>query len=162
MNPSTQIKASTLGSALAIRRLNRGRWGLLGLYVFLASILIGLVSFFLVRHEGGVHEAIAQYLFPESWHFAVHHLIDRFLASQSRLVLVNVAIMSSFLLISLVLFHVKERLSFGFERDLQLIDDPANELPLMVEFWEEVKLFLFYITMTMSLFWVAYHPAPWR
>jgi hypothetical protein len=162
MNLNQQLKESTLASAMSIRSLKRRRWGTLGLYVLLASILIGLVSAFFVSHEGEVHQTIAHYLFPESWHFAVHHLIERFLASQSRLVLVNVAIMSSLLLISMVLFRVKERLSFGFEQDAELISEPADELPLLVEFWEEVKLFLFYITMTMTLFWVAYHPAPWR
>jgi len=162
MNLKHQFKEATIASPLAIRSLKRVRWGTLGLYVLLGTILIGLVSAFFVRHEGRVHQTIADYLFPESWHFAVQHLIDRFLASQSRLVLVNVAIMSSFLLISLVLFRVKERLSFGYEQDAELISEPADELPLMVEFWEEVKLFLFYITTTMSLFWVAHHPAPWR
>ncbi|MGH2830115.1 MAG: hypothetical protein ACRDJM_06500, partial [Actinomycetota bacterium] len=72
-------------------------------------------------------------------------------------------ISGSLLVVTMLLFSVKERLSASFEAGANLAGGrPMRELPLWLQAWEEIKLFLLFIAVQMAVFWIGYHPGAWR
>ena len=159
--PSAEPQAG-LGAALAapscIARLPARTYLWLGIYVVLAGGLLALVGHELVKHKDDLRQLVMDYLLPESWHFAGGLLIDRFLASQELSVLVNAAVGGSLLLVSLLLFPIKEAVSASYETRANLTGQPIEELPLWLQGWEEVKLVLLYLAAQGLIFWIGYYP----
>ena len=102
------------------------------------------------------------YLFPESWREALGFVVDRLLDVQLKTIVANATITGALLLVTILLFPIKELLSASFEREARLIDDPVREHPLWLQAWEEIKLFLAFIAIQGSVFWIGYSPASWR
>lgn len=162
MNIGEQITCAAWQAPTAITRL-RGKAKLwLGIYILMAAALLGGFAALLISNQDGIRNALLGYLFPKSWHFASGLLIDHLLASQTREVLINASISGTLVLLSLFLFPVKEKLSAAFETESQLIDEPTTEFPLWYQGLEEVRLVILYLTVYMVVFWIGYHPLPWR
>jgi hypothetical protein len=157
-----QLQHALVESPKAILRLPSASWVFAGFYMTACAILCVLLTATMATNEGRVGEVALGWLFPESWHFVISGMGEFFLRSQSLQVLVNMAVAGSVVLVSITLFPLKEHLSHSYEKEAGLTDESVNPLPLHVEAWEETKLLLLYATCFMSVFWVGYHPSPWR
>ena len=157
-----QLRLSLFGAPRSIVSIPRRTVGYFFLYLGLCAVVLGLTAWMIGRSEGFVRGLLLTYLFPESWHDAMGLVVDKFLDRQIRAVLANATIGGSLLMVSLLLFPVKEMLSASFEREAQLIDDPIGEHPLWEQAWEEIKLFLAYIAIQGTVFWIGYSPVTWR
>jgi hypothetical protein len=157
-----QLHHALVESPKAILRLPSASWVFAGFYMTACAILCVLLTATMATNEGRVGEVALGWLFPESWHFVISGMGEFFLRSQSLQVLVNMAVAGSVVLVSITLFPLKEHLSHSYEKEAGLTDESVNPLPLHVEAWEETKLLLLYATCFMSVFWVGYHPSPWR
>lgn len=162
MGPLAQLAHSVVLAPLAPLRLRARSLGWLALYLLLAGAILGGVAWFLVSHQAQLKQALLRHLLPQSWTTAGGVLLDWLLASQSRAVLINATVSGTLVLISVLLFPVKERVSAAFERDARLTDEPPEEFPLWFQGLEELKLVILYLTAQMAIFWIGYHPSPAR
>jgi len=151
-----------LYSPAAVAKLPARSWGWLALYLALAAAVLGGFGWLVVAHAGALRGAAVRYLFPESWHFAAGYVVDRFLDAQQLAILMNAIIAGSLLLVTVLLFYVKEMLSASFEQGANLTGKPMRELPLWLQAWEEIKLFLLFLGVQGSIFWIDYYPGDWR
>ena len=146
----------------ALFRLPAKSWVYLAIYLALSAGVLSLAGWLITRSEGAAKGLLLAYLFPEAWHSTLDFVADRFFATQLRAILANLTITGALLLVSILLFPIKELLSASFERESKLIDDPESEFPLWLQGWEEIKLFLAFIAIQGSVFWIGYSPASWR
>jgi hypothetical protein len=135
---------------------------LLVLYVALATSLLGVVAVELMRHKGDLLHYAALYVLPAEWEPVARVLVERFLASQHRPVIINAIVGASLVLVAMLLFPLKERVSAAIERRYQLADEPPREFPLWFQAVEETALFLAFAAAQMTIFWIGYAPDPTR
>lgn len=154
--------AAWAAAPFAPLRLRGRALALLLVYVLAAAGLLALTAALLLAHQDDLRKALLSYLFPESWHFAADLLVTRFLASQSKAVIVNAAVSGTLVGISVLLFPLKEKVSAAFERESALTTDPIDEFPLWRQALEEGKLVFIYLTAQLSIFWLGYPPDPTR
>jgi hypothetical protein len=147
---------------LSMRRLRVGSAAWLAVYLALATAIFTLVGRFIIAHQGDARRAFVAYIFPERWHDAGNLLVERLFGAQQHAVLVNAAVGASLLLVQVLLFPVKERLSARFERDARLTDEPGPGLPLLVEAREELLLALAFFAAQGGIFWLGYSQDPGR
>lgn len=162
LGPGGQLAAALVGAPAALLRLRAGAWALLLLYILLAGGLLGGAAALLLSHQEQARAAILGYVLPESWLVAADWLIQRFLASQTRAVLVNALISGTLVLTSVLLFPLKERVSAAFERGSKLTDAEPRELPLRVQGWQELSLLLLVLALQLGIIWLGYPPDPTR
>jgi hypothetical protein len=162
MSPLAQIAHSLFWAPLAPLRLRPRAVGWLVVYVLLAGGILGGLAWFLIAHQDDLRQALLEHLFPKSWTTTAGLLIDRFFATQTRAVLINATVSGTLLLISVLLFPIKEKLSDAFERGARLTEEEPHEFPLWFQAFEEVKLVILYATVQMAIFWIGYHPSPLR
>lgn len=146
----------------ALRRLSGRCWGLFFAYLTAAALLLGVTAALLINNEDRLRALVVAYVLPESWRFAGELLIGYFLSSQAKEVLANAMASGALVLVALVLFPLKEKLSASFEQDAGLTAEPLDEFPLWLQAFEEIKLALLYVTAFMVIFWIGYHPDPTR
>jgi hypothetical protein len=146
--------------ALLRLRLRSAAW--LILYLILCAALLSAVAWALHAHRDDLIERSIAYVAPASWHFAVRHLIDRMFGSQVRAVLVNASVGASLVLVSALLFPLKERVSRAFEADARLTAEPVREFAAPLRALEELALFVVFLTAQMTIFWIGYAPDPGR
>jgi len=148
------------------------------LYVLLAAGILGGLAWLLIANQEDLRQAILRYLLPESWTTTGGVMLDWFFATQTRAVLVNGTVSGTLVLISVLLFPVKEKVSAAFEKDVRLTSEPPHEsrssrpsgalrdeaagFPLWFQGLEELKLVLLYVAAQMVIFWIGYHPNPLR
>ncbi len=132
------------------------------IYLLACTTVLGVVGWQLQAHQRDLFAALARYLFPENWHVAAEQLVERFLKAQVREVLINATVGTSMLLLSMLLFPLKEKLSAAVERDARLSHEEPRELPLWLQGLEEVWLFLMFLAAQLSIFWLGYPPDPAR
>ncbi len=161
MSPGRQL-ALALRAPVAIARLSRRSWSWLALYLALASAVLGACAWAIATHREPLRALVLDYLFPASWHDAARFVADRFFAEQQLAIVTNAVIGGSLLLVTVLLFYVQELLSASFEIDDALCDEPIRELPLWMQGWEELKLFLLFVAVQASIFWIDYYPGAWR
>jgi len=157
-----QLFAALVGAPAAPLRLRGRAWGLLLLYVLLAGGVLGGLAALLLTYQEQARAALLGHVLPESWIVVAELLIDRFLAAQTRAVLVNALITGTLVLISVLLFPLKERLGAAFERGSGLTERPGRELPLLLQAGQELKLLLLYLALQLSIIWLGYTPDPTR
>ena len=153
--------ALVLGPA-APARLRRRGWAFLALYLALAGAILGVVGWLAVTYRKDAVRLVAAYLFPDSWRVAAELLVERFARVQGHVVLVNAIIGGSLILVQLLLFPLKEKLSATFEAEARLTDRPPDEFPLWHQAWEEIILFLLFLAAQGSIFWLGWTAEPWR
>jgi len=162
MSTKEQFRQAVIEAPKAILRVPSKCWVVACFYVAACSLICLAVSVLLVSNEGQLWDSFLHTMFPDDWHFVVRKLGYFFFESQSTQVLINMAVAGSVLLVSILLFPIKEKLSYTYESQGKLSEDEVDPLPLHLEAWEETKLVCLYAAMMMSIFWVGYHPDPWR
>ena len=162
MTVVAQLWHALVAGPLTLLRLRGRSLGLLLVYLVLCAGVLSVGGWLVLRHRADALDALAAYLFPESWRVVAEQLIERFLRSQVRAVLVNAAVSASLDLLALLLFRIKERLSIAVELQLRLTDEPRAEFSLPFQVWEELVLVLALVAAQMSVFWIGYPPDPTR
>ena len=157
-----QLSAALVGAPAAPLRLRGRARTLLLLYVLLAGALLGGLAAALLTYQEQARAALLGHVLPRSWIVVAELLINRFLATQTRAVLVNALVTGTLVAISVLLFPLKERLGAAFERGAGLTDGPPRELPLRVQAGQELKLLLLYLALQLSIVWLGYPPDPAR
>jgi hypothetical protein len=157
-----QLYHALFRGPLAILQLRGRAFGLFVVYLLACAALLALAGHLILTHRQDLIAAVSAYLFPESWRFAMEQLFERFLRSQVRGVLVNATVGGSLLLVSALLFPLKERVSAAFEARARLTTDPVREFPLWFQALEEINLAALFVTAQMSIFWIGYPPDPLR
>lgn len=161
MTLGEQIRAG-IAAPLAFLAMRPATWLWCLLYLGLAGGVLFGVAEAAAAYHGDVEALLLGYLFPESWQPAARLLVELYFESQARAVLLNAVVAGALVLVSLLLFPVKERLSASFEARNRLTDAPHRELPLWRQGLEELKLLLLYVTAQMLIFRLGYHPDPAR
>jgi hypothetical protein len=154
--------AAAVRAPLCVARLPPRTWALLALYAALATGVLGAVAWAVREYEGGLRRLVLSYVLPESWQFAAEYVVDRFFAAQQGIVLTNAIIAGSLALVTVLLFYVKELVSLSYEQGAALTGEPVRELPLWMQAWEEIKLFLLFLAVQGSIFWIGYGAGEWR
>lgn len=161
MTTVQQLKESLFFApkSLLLIRKNTAQWAVV---YFLAGLF--LFSFFiwqLLEHEADLKAMLLDYFFPQSWHGISEQLANFLFDSQTKTVIANVIIAGSLVFASMFLFPIKEKYSAVFEKESRLSNGSAFEFPLWLQAWEEVKLFLFYLTAQSVILWIGYYPYLW-
>jgi hypothetical protein len=139
----------------------RGRgWAWLVVYLLGCAAILGLAGGWILRHEDDLVGWIASYVVRDSWRPAAELVVEQLLATQQKEILVNAVVSASLVLVSLLLFPVKEKLSGTFEREARLTGGDGGGFPLLFEAGEEVKLFLWFVAAQTTIFWIGYPPDP--
>ncbi len=162
MGPGEQFVHAVWHGPASIRKLRGRGWAWWFFYLACAAGILGLIGWQFVEHRADMVGWVASYIFPESWRFAAQALIDYFFKSQLRAVVINAIIGASLMVVQVLLFPVKEKLSATFEKEAKVADESPGELPLWVEGIEEVQLFILFLTAQMTIFWIGYSPEPFR
>jgi hypothetical protein len=131
-------------------------------YLALCAAILAVVAHEVVKHQQDLFDLVSAYILPSEWKTTGHYLVEKFLKSQVREVLINATVGGSLVLLSMLLFPVKERVSSSFETGARLVKEPFRELPLWLQALEELNLFVLYVTAQMCIFWVGYPPDPMR
>ena len=158
----SQLAHSLIWAPLSPLRLRPRAVAYLLQYIACAGAILGGTAWFLVAHQDDLRQVLLRYLLPESWVAAGGVLVDWFLATQTRAVVVNATVGGTLVLISVLLFPLKERVSAAYERGADLTDDAPSEFPLWFQAAEELKLVLLYVAAQMLILWIGYHPHPLR
>lgn len=133
----------------------------LGIYFISAFAVFSLFTSLLITHQEAIKNILLDYFFPQSWHGISQKLANFFFESQAKIVIGNMIISGSLVLASIFLFPIKEKYSAEFEKDAKYPNGPVKEFPLSYQAWEEIKLFLFYLTAQSVILWIGYYPYPW-
>lgn len=129
----------------------------------LTAILISAAGFFLYRQYGDtILTEARRFIFPEEWEPVIQPLVDYLIKTQAITVLANALTGVFLVLISAVLFPLKEKISYSFEQQKQMSPEKVSEFGLFFQAWEEVKLVLSFAALQMSVFWLGYHTDPYR
>jgi hypothetical protein len=153
---------AVLAAPFTLLRLRGRAIVLLAVYLLLAAGLLGIVAVAFVRHRGDLLHLAALYVLPEEWEPIGRILVERYLSSQLRPVLVNGTVGLSLVLVAALLFPLKERVSAAIEREARLVDEPPREFPLWFQAFEEIVLFLAFAASQMTIFWIGYAADPTR
>lgn len=132
------------------------------IYSLLAGAILALVAGLIISHQDDIKQLIFNYLFPESWHTTMDMLYQRFIAAQSRTVLINAIVTGAILLVTMLLFPLKEKVSAVYESDGKLTPHEIKEFPLWLQGLEEFKLLILYLAVQLSIIWLGYPPSPAR
>jgi hypothetical protein len=151
---------AVLKSALCLRALPARTWRWIGLYVLTGSALLGLIVFLWRTFEDDIEASLTAYFFPDSWGSIARWIMRRLLAAQTAPLVVSAVASLAGLLVTLLLFPLKSRISASYDAERGLAPEPPQEMTLRVEAWEEVKLFLAFLALQASLFWLGYFEIP--
>ena len=145
--------------SLSLIRKNTAQWA--GVYFLAGFFLFSLFIWQLLDNEEAIKSMLLDYFFPKSWHGFSEEIAKFIFDSQAKTVIANGIIAGSLVFASMFLFPIKEKYSAVFERESGLSDGSAFEFPLWLQAWEEVKLFLFYLTSQLVILWIGYYPFWW-
>lgn len=161
MNLFKQLKLTLIDAPISLRRLKKGSfvWG--AIYSLSTFIVFGLFVWLMLSNQQAIKELLLDYLFPKSWQNISEKLVEFLFESQAKVVLSNMILSGSLVLASITLFPVKEKYSAAFEQDGDYQNGAIKEFPLFLQAWEEVKLFLLYLTAQSVILWIGYYPYQW-
>ncbi|MCO7224962.1 hypothetical protein [Pleionea sp. CnH1-48] len=154
-----QIKQVLYRAPIAsISQLRRSSSQSMLLY-YLSSLILFTVFIGLYNHfQADFKQGLLDYLFPPSWHDLTEDFVHFFYAAQAKVVLSNMILSTSLVFASIFLFPLKERFSAHFEKDSAYNNGAGKEFPLILQAWEETKLFLLYLTAQLIILWIGYYP----
>lgn len=141
----------------------RGAWGLTALYFVLVAFALAGTGWALTTGRPALSDALLRYVFPADWMPWVEPLAQGILSGQGNVVFVNAALMTGIAVAAALLFPLKERVSRAFEAGAAWAPDaPVRELPLLFQAFEETRIFLVYLSLQLTLFWVGLSANPAR
>ena len=139
-------------SLARVYRLSGETWRQLAIYLILVVSVLTLVALSVHRYGPDLIEIVLHFLLPENWLFAGRTLVERMLDAQSLAVLINTGMATVIMLVSLITFPLKERVSASYEQDTQCTGARApNEPPLWRQALEECELGVFYLALTLMV-----------
>lgn len=163
-----QLRMALVEAPGVLARMSGRSWALFSLYFLLSAGLLGLLVLLFDTQEKNLQRAAMSFLFPEEWHPFLDFLLAFVVKSQAQQVLVNVILMVTLTLVSMVFFWSKELLSQAIERDRLARGDP-NAAParwrdnaIWWEGLEEIKWTLMSLAAILVVLWVGHDVAPWR
>jgi hypothetical protein len=153
----------TVVRAPAAPSLLRSRaWGLLVIYLGLAVLLLGGLGVLVASQQEQLCRALLGYVLPDRLVFAGELLLRYVVNSQAQAVLVNAFASGTLVVVAVLLFPVKEKLSAVFEQESGLTGQPVDEFPLWRQGLEELKLLILYAAAFAGIFWIGYAPGAGR
>lgn len=161
MNVLKQLKLPLIDSPLSLRFIKKRSltWGIF--YSICTFVVFGLFIWAMLSHQDEIKALLLDYLFPKSWQGISEKLANFMFESQTKTVLSNMILSGSLVLASITLFPVKEKYSAEFEQDAGYSNGSIREFPLTLQAWEEIKLFLLYLTAQSVILWIGYYPYQW-
>lgn len=157
----TQLYHALIASPFIIKRGKKLFFLSLLLYLTVGLIVFGSFSYYLIKNQDAIRQAVMSYFLPESWHFISDKLAHFFFESQTKTVLASMIISGSLVVASIILFPIKEYCSAKFELESEYNNGPKKEFPLWMQALEECKLFALYITAQSIIFAIGYYPYSW-
>ncbi len=138
-----------------------------GILLLLYGCIVGgvfvSIGLFLANHHADLQAAIIRFFLPEDWVFVGEYLFERFIDGQSIVVLVNAAVSGAVVGVSALTFLLKEKISLSYEKDTDCaVDYVHREPPLWVQGYEEIKLVIFYIAMTLLVLRLGVSSEDWH
>lgn len=147
----------------ALRVVPRGARPLLLLYLALAALVFTAVGWGMTVGRPALTQAALRYVFPADWLPWVEPLMRGLAESQADLVFVNATLMVGVACVAALLFPLKERLSRAFETGQTWAPSaPVAELPFAFQVFEETRLFLVYVSLQLTFFWIGLSADPTR
>lgn len=145
--------------SVTLLRKNSLRW--LFIYLISGLTIFSIFIWIMLSNQENIKNALLTYFFPHSWHETSEKLANFFFESQAKTVLSNMILAGSLVVASMFLFPIKEKFSAEFEKDAGYKNGRTKEFPLIYQAWEEVKLFLLYLTAQSVILWIGYYPYSW-
>jgi len=161
MTVFSQITESWVNAPCSLSRIKRRSAIWMAAYLTGSLIVFSLFVWLLNENELAIKNALLAYFFPQSWISISEQLANFLFESQTKTVIGNAILGASLVISSMLMFPVKEKYSAEFEKDANYSNGPSQEFPLWLQAWEEVKLFLFYVTAQAVILWLGYYPYNW-
>jgi len=156
-----QLKICLVDSFSSLKNIRSKTALWLGIYYFIGLLVFGFLVWQLTENQVSIKNSILDYLFPKSWHGISDMLANFLYESQAKVVLGNLIISTSFILASIFLFPIKEKLSQVFEQESNFHSGEYQEFSLFQQAIEESKLLLFYFSIQSLILWIGYYPYVW-
>ena len=156
-----QLRICLIDSFVSLKNIRSKTVVWLGIYYFIGLLAFGFLVWQLTENQVSIKNSILDYLFPKSWHGISDILANFLYESQAKVVLGNLIISTSFILASVFLFPIKEKLSQVFERESNFHSGEYQEFSLFQQAIEESKLLLFYFSIQSLILWIGYYPYAW-
>ncbi len=156
-----QLRICLIDSFKSLKNIRAKTLLWLGIYYSIGLLIFGLLVWQLIENQVSIKNAILDYLFPKSWQGISEILADFLFESQAKVVLGNLVISTSFVLASIFLFPIKEKLSQAFEQESNFHSGEYQEFSLFQQVVEESKLLLFYFSIQSLILWIGYYPYVW-
>ncbi len=161
MNILSQLKIVFVESPASLLKLNKESIIWSAIYSVIAILVFGLLFIFLISHQDTIKSTVLDYLFPKSWQMITERLANFLFESQTKIVLSNMVLSGSLVMSSIFLFPIKEKYSAVFEKCCPQKNQTPKEYPLIIQFFEETKLFFIYLTVQSFILWLGYYPYQW-
>jgi len=156
-----QLKEAFYYAPLSLIELRKNSTIWLFIYLMTGLAIFSVFTWAMLSNQDEIKSAFLSYLFPHSWHEIAEDLVNFLYESQAKSVLSNMILSGSLVVSSMFLFPIKEKYSAEFEKDAKYQNGKIKEYPLIVQAWEEVKLFLIYLTAQSVILWIGYYPYQW-
>lgn len=156
-----QLTVCLVDSFLSLKNIRVKTLIWLGIYYCIGLLIFGLLVWQLIENQEAIRNSVLDYLFPKSWHGISDRLANFLYESQAKVVLGNLVISTSFVLASIFLFPIKEKLSQVFEQECNFHGGNYKEFSLIQQAIEESKLLLFYFSIQSLILWIGYYPYAW-
>ena len=161
MNLLRSLSEALIHAPLSLRKCRQQSFVFMALYFCSATIIFSVTAYLLIQHEQELKSILLDYLIPKNWQSLSEQIVEFFFASQAKVVISSMIIGASLVFSSVLLFLLKEKYSSVFEREAGYENGPSQDYPLHIQAWEEIKLFLLYITAQLVILWIGYYPYPW-
>jgi hypothetical protein len=141
----------------AIRDAGRRTWGLAAGYFAAALVILAGVAALVDAFGGGLRKWLQLILFPGEQQPVADLALNVAFHTQSRTITANLTATTGLVLVSLLLFFIKEALSRGIEQDLVKRhpappDDAPTDFPWWREGLEEIGLLFVYAALFVGVF----------
>lgn len=153
-----QFKEACYLAPLSLRKLGRSSLSWMAIYFLCGFAIFSIFTWLLLENQEAIKLTILNYFFPQSWHEISVKLGEFLFESQAKVVIGNSILGASLVVASIFLFPIKEKYSAQFEKDAGYKNGPSQEFPLLLQAWEETKLFLLYLTAQGVILWIGYYP----
>jgi len=161
MTQLQQLKEAFYYAPLSLIKIRKNSALWMFIYLITGLAIFSVFSWVMLSNQNEIKAAFLSYLFPHSWHEIAEDLVNFLYESQAKSVLSNMILSGSLVVSSMFLFPIKEKYSAEFEKDAKYKNGKVKEFPLIIQAWEEVKLFLLYLTAQSVILWVGYYPYQW-
>jgi uncharacterized protein involved in cysteine biosynthesis len=161
MTLQQQLKEAFFYAPLSLVKIRKNAALWLCIYLITGLVIFSFFTWLMLSNQESIKNAFLSYLFPHSWHEIAEDLVNFLYESQAKSVLGNLILSGSLVVSSMFLFPIKEKYSAEFEKDANYQNGKVKEFPLIFQAWEEIKLFLIYLTAQSIILWIGYYPYQW-